>query len=244
MHLLTCKLKQRNWGKRMPEELLSCKNLTVGYETVRLCENINFTLHKGEYMSVIGPSGIGKSALASTILGIEKPIVGEVVYENGLERSEIGCLPQEQIIRGSVSVKEIVLEGCLHHTKKWFIGKAEKELAMHNLERVGLADLAKRKFGELSGGQKQRVLLARALCAAKKLLILDEPMHGLDVYAKDEMYAQIVKIYESGIAVMIIDSSAVDGTVLHLSDRQLFLGDVEEYIRSVPGQFYFAGRII
>lgn len=228
----------------MPETILTCQNLTVGYETAHLCENISFSLHKGEYMSVIGPSGIGKSALVSTILGIEKPIAGKVVYENGLTRDDIGCLPQEQVIRGNVSVREIVLEGCLHHTKKWFIGKAEKELAMHNLERVGLADLAKRKFGELSGGQRQRVFLARALCAAKQLLILDEPMHGLDVYAKDEMFAEIVKIYESGIAVMIIDSGAVDGTVLHLSDRQLFCGDVTEYIKSIPGQFYFAGRII
>lgn len=228
----------------MSEAILTCKNLTVGYETVRLCSDIDFTLHQGEYMSVIGPSGIGKSALAGTILGVQKPLDGEVIYENGLSRTDIGCLPQEQIIRGSVSVREIVLEGCLHHTKKWFIGKAERELAMHSLERVGLADLAKRKFGELSGGQKQRVLLARALCAAKKMLILDEPMHGLDAYAKDEMFEEIVKIHESGIAVMLIDSSAVDGTVLHLSDRQLFCGEVTEYIKSVPGQFYFMGRII
>lgn len=228
----------------MPERILSCRNLTVGYENVSLCANIDFTLHAGEYMSIIGPSGVGKSALASTILGIQKPIAGEVVYENGLMRDEIGCLPQEQVIRGEVSVREIVLEGCLRHTKKWFVGKTEKELAMHNLERVGMADFAKRKFGVLSGGQKQRVLLARALCAAKKLLILDEPMHGLDIAAKDEMFAEIVKIYESGVAVMIIDSSAVDGTVLHLSDRQLFCGDVTDYIKSVPGQFYFMGRIV
>lgn len=228
----------------MPEEILSCKGLTVGFENVRLCRNIDFTLHAGEYMSVIGPSGVGKSALAATILGIEKPLEGEVIYENGLTRSDIGCLPQEQTIRGSVSVREVVLEGCLNHTRKWFVGKNERELAMHNLERVGMADLAKRKFGELSGGQRQRVLLARALCAAKKLLILDEPMHGLDVHAKDEMFAEIVKIYESGIAVMMIDSSAVDGTVLHLSEQQLFCGSVEDYIHSVAGQFYFMGRII
>lgn len=228
----------------MSEEILTCRNLTVGYETVRLCHDIDFTLHSGEYMSVIGPSGIGKSALVGTILGVQKPLDGKVIYENGLERTDIGCLPQEQVIRGSVNVREIVLEGCLHHTRKWFVGKAEKELAMYNLERVGLADMAKRKFGELSGGQKQRVLLARALCSAKKLLLLDEPMHGLDAYAKDEMFAEIVKINESGIAVILIDSSAVDGTVLHLSDRQLFCGDVTEYIRSVPGQFYFMGRII
>ncbi|MBQ4354189.1 MAG: ATP-binding cassette domain-containing protein [Clostridia bacterium] len=228
----------------MGDALLTCQNLTVGYEGVRLCTDISFTLHTGEYMSIIGPSGIGKSALAGTILGVQKPAEGEVIYENGMQRTDIGCLPQEQVIRSSVTVREVVLEGCLHHTKKWFVGRAEKEFAMHNLERVGLADFAKRRFGDLSGGQRQRVLLARALCSAKKLLILDEPMHGLDAYAKDEIFHEIVKINESGIAVMLIDANAVDGTVLHLSDRQLFCGSVTDYIRSVPGQFYFMGRII
>ena len=228
----------------MSETILRCTDLAVGYDGITLCGDINFELHAGEYMSVIGHSGIGKSSLAATILGVKKPVRGEVVYENGLTRADIGCLPQEQLIRGNVTVREIVLEGCLHHTKKWFVGRAEKELADANLEKVGMADFAKRRFGDMSGGQRQKVLLARALCAAKKLLILDEPMKGLDAYAKDEMFAEIVKISESGIAVMLIDASAVDGTVLHLSDRQLFCGDVTDYVKSVPGQFYFMGRII
>ncbi len=228
----------------MADTILSCRDLSVGYDEITLCADISFELHAGEYMSVIGHSGIGKSSLAATILGVKKPVCGEVVYENGLKRSDIGCLPQEQLIRGNATVREVVLEGCLHHTKKWFVGKTEKALADENLERVGMADFAKRRFGDLSGGQRQKVLLARALCGAKWLLILDEPMHGLDAYAKDEMFAEIVKISESGIAVMIIDASAVDGTVLHLSDRQLFCGSVTDYIKSVPGQFYFMGRII
>ena len=228
----------------MNEPILTCRDLTVGYETCRLCEHIDFTLHAGEYLCVIGPDGIGKSALVSTVMGIEKPIEGEVILENGLTRADIGCMPQEAQLTGSSTVKDIVISGCLSGKRGLFVGKAEKELAMHNLERLGAADLAKRRIGELSGGQRQRVLLARALCAAKKLLILDEPMHGLDAMAKDGMFDVIAEINREGIAVMIVDSEALDGTVLHLSERQLFCGPVEEYIRSVPGQFYFAGRII
>lgn len=228
----------------MSTPLLTCKNLTVGYDGCRLCEDINFTIHEGEYVCVVGPSGIGKSALVATLMGIVEPTAGEVIYENGLTIKDIGCLPQEQLFRTEVRVLNVVMEGCLNQLKGLFVGKKARAMAEANLERLGISHLTKRQFGELSGGQKQRVLLARALCGAGKLLILDEPMHGLDAYAKDEMFAEIVKISESGIAVMLIDASAVDGTVLHLSDRQLFCGNVTDYVKSIPGQFYFMGRII
>ena len=228
----------------MNEPILTCRALTVGYESCRLCEGIDFTLHAGEYLCVIGPEGIGKSALVATIMGIERPIEGEVRFENGLTRAEIGCMPQEFTLNGRSTVRELVISGCLSGKRGLFVGKAEQERAMENLERLGVAELAKRRIGELSGGQRQRVLLARALCAAKKLLILDEPMHGLDAMAKDGMFDVIAEVSRAGIAVMIVDSEALDGTVLHLSERQLFWGPVEEYIRSVPGQFTFAGRIL
>ncbi|MBE6541265.1 MAG: ATP-binding cassette domain-containing protein [Ruminococcaceae bacterium] len=227
------------------DEILSCRNMTVGYDGVRMCGNIDFTVHSGEYICVVGHSGIGKSALVNTLLGITPPIDGEIQYLNGLVRSDIGCMPQHQDIRGTSLVKDVVLSGCLGRMKGIFVGRHEKEIAAAQLERLHISDLAKRRFGELSGGQRQKVLLARALCAAKKLLILDEPMYGLDAVAKDEMFNEISRLNkEDGIAVIIIDSDALDGTVLHLSDRQLYCGDVSGYIKSVPGQFYFAGRII
>ncbi|MBQ2725050.1 MAG: ATP-binding cassette domain-containing protein [Clostridia bacterium] len=229
----------------MSNAILTCKNLTVGYEGSRLCGEINFTLHEGEYVCVVGPSGIGKSALVATIMGIIKPTDGEVIYENGLSVKEIGCLPQEQHFRTEVRVMDVVMEGCLNHIKGLFVGRKAREMAQKNLERLGVADLEKRQFGELSGGQKQRVLLARALCGAQKMLILDEPMHGLDAVARDELFREILRLnHEDGIAVLIIDHEAIDGTVLHLSDTQLYCGPVENYINSIPGQFYFHGRII
>jgi len=229
----------------MSNALLTCKNLTVGYDGCRLCEGINFTIHEGEYVCVIGPSGIGKSALVATIMGIIKPTDGEVIYENGLTVKDIGCLPQEQFFHTEVRVLDVVMEGCLNHIKGLFVGKKAKEIALKNLTRLGVEGLAKRRFGELSGGQKQRVLLARALCGAGKLLVLDEPMHGLDAVARDELFREIIRLnYEDGIAVLIVDHEAIDGTVLHLSDRQLYCGTVESYVNTIPGQFYFSGRII
>ena len=229
----------------MANELLTCRNLTVGYDGIRLCSGIDFTIRAGEYMCVVGPGGCGKSILVDTLLGIEKPFDGEVIYENGLVRADIGCMPQSLDLAGNSRVSDIVLAGCLGGMKRLFVGKAEKEKTMHNLERMGVADLAKRRFGELSGGQKQRVLLARALCGTRKLLILDDPMQGLDIMAKDELFAEIVRInQEDGIAVIMIDSQALDGTVLHIPDRMLYCGPVENYCESVAGKFYFAGRII
>lgn len=229
----------------MADRLLTCRDLTIGRGGIRMCEGISFSVSAGEYMCVVGPSGCGKSTLVDTLLGIVPPISGEVKYGSGLLRSDIGCMPQSLDLMGTSLVRDIVIAGCLGRMKRLFVGRAEKELAMHNLERMGVADLSKRRFGELSGGQKQRVLLARALCETKKLLILDEPMTGLDIIAKDELFSEIVKIHrDDGIAVIMIDSDAIDGTVLHMSDRMLYCGPVESYCESVAGKFFFAGRII
>ena len=229
----------------MTPPILTLNNLTVGYDGIPLCSGISLTLHEGEYLSVVGASGSGKSTLLATILGIEPPVAGEVVYENGFMRADIGCLPQENDIRGSTSVKGLVLSGCLGQMRHIMVGRAEKERAMAALEQLGIADLAGRRFGDLSGGQRQRVLLARAICGARKLLILDDPMRGLDTVAGASLYDEIARIREEeGVAMIIVDSEAVDGTVLHLSDTVLFCGPVEDYIRSLPGQLYFAGRAL
>ncbi|MBO6052798.1 MAG: ATP-binding cassette domain-containing protein [Clostridia bacterium] len=227
------------------ELLLSVRDVTVGWEDVRLCSGISFDLHAGEYLSVVGPVGCGKSALIAAILGVEPVKAGVIRYEGGLCRADIGCVPQESDLRGAATVREIVLGGIVGHTRHIFVGREEKALAADAMERMGLSALAKRRFGDLSGGQRQKALLARALCGAKRLLLLDEPMKGLDARAKDEMFDEIARIRDEGhIAIVIVDRDAVDGTVLHLSDEMRFCGPVEEYVESVPGRLYFAGRTI
>ena len=225
--------------------ILRAEGLTVGYGDVRLCADIHFSIREGEYVSVVGPRGCGKSALVAAILGIERPLAGTLTYEDGLKRSDIGCLPQENEQFGQVKVKDLVLSGCLGRMKHILIGRAEKELAARQMERLGIAGLASRRFGELSGGQKQRVLLCRALCGARRLLLLDTPMRGLDAVARDDFFSEIERLREeAALAIVMVDHEALDGTVLHLSDRQLFFGPVEDYIKSVPGQLYFAGRVL
>ena len=205
----------------MEKEILACRSLSIGYDGAALCSGIDFTLGEGEYMCVVGHSGMGKTCFALTLMGLVKPVAGEVEYLSSLKREEIGYVPQSDETR------------------------REKSLATEAMERLGVTHLAKKRYAELSGGQKQMVLLARAMCGKKRLLILDEPMHGLDAVAKDEMFDEIDKIHRiEKTAVILIDHEALDGTVLHLSDTQLYCGNVEDYIKSVPGQFYFAGRII
>lgn len=230
----------------MTDTILTCRNLSVGYENGHGCRGIHFTLHDGDYLCVVGQEGCGKSALMGAILGIEKPLAGEIVLENGLTTRQIGCLPQNAVIQTSSTVWEIVMQGCLQRTRHIFVGKKEKALAQATLERLGIASIAKRKYTELSGGGHRRVLLARALCAAQRLLILDEPAYGLDVLGKAEMQRHIAQINREGLAVMVIGSDGMaDAThVLHLGDEQIFFGTKAEYAGSVPGKMYAAGRIL
>lgn len=229
----------------MEKEILSCRSLSIGYDGAALCSGIDFSLHEGEYMCVVGHSGMGKTCFALTLLGLCKPVCGDVVYGDSLERKDIGYVPQHDEIHGAMTVRDVVLSGCIGGMHSFFVTRREKALATDAMERMGVTSLAKKRYAELSGGQKQRVLLARAMCGEKRLLILDEPIHGLDAVAKDELFDEIHRIHtEDKTAILIIDHEALDGTVLHLSDTQLFCGGVEEYIRSVPGSFYFAGRII
>ncbi len=225
--------------------ILTCRNLTIGYDGMRLCEGINFSVREGEYVCVVGHSGMGKTCLGMTLLGMVKPTDGEVLYENGLKREEIGYVPQNDDIRGAITVKDVVMSGLIGGMKHFFISRGEKNLAAEAMDKLGIVNLARKRYAELSGGQKQRVLIARAMCGRRRLLILDEPLRGLDAVAKDELFEAISTLNSAErIAVIIIDRDALDGTVLHLSDRQLFCGSVGDYIASVPGQFYFAGRII
>ena len=155
---------------------LECKDLTVGYDGKAILKNINFSVEEGEYLSIVGENGSGKSTLMRTLLRLQQPLSGEVILGNGLNREEIGYLPQQTVIQKDfpASVREIVLSGCQNRCGlRPFYNREEKEYAYQMMEKMQIIHLEKRCYRELSGGQQQRVLLARALCATRKILLLD-----------------------------------------------------------------------
>ena len=187
--------------------LITVKNLSVGYEGQAIEKDINFSVNKGDYLCILGENGSGKTTLMKTLLHLQKPIAGEILLQDGLRSDEIGYLPQQTVIQKDfpASVREIVRSGFLGRAGlRPFYGKEEKALAEENMERMGIKDLAQRSYRELSGGQQQRVLLARALCATHKLLVLDEPVTGLDPKATMEMYELIKKLNQEGVAIIMI----------------------------------------
>lgn len=223
--------------------ILTGSNLSLGYEGKEIIGNLNFKIDKGDYLCIVGENGAGKSTLMKTILGLINPINGEIVYGDELKKNEIGYLPQQTIVQRDfpASVEEIVLSGCQGRMgMRPFYSKAEKMLAKENMERMKISDLSKRCYRELSGGQQQRVLLARALCATRKVLLLDEPVAGLDPKAMAGLYSVIQKFNEDGITIiMILHDIGVAvkyaSHVLHVAKRTFF-GTKEEYLKSDIGK--------
>ncbi len=230
--------------------LLTCQNLSVGYDGKAVLENLNFSVEAGEYLAVVGENGAGKSTLMKTLLGLQSPVAGKILTGDGLRRSEIGYLPQQTEVQKDfpASVREIVLSGCQGRCGfRPFYNAEEKALAARATEEMGISDLAPRCYRELSGGQQQRVLLARALCATRKMLLLDEPVSGLDPKVTEEMYALIDKLNKKdGITVIMISHDI--RAALRYADRILhigkcvFFGTPEEYLDSPGGKLFAAVR--
>lgn len=186
---------------------LICENLTLGYNSNIILENVSFSVEKGDYLCIIGENGSGKTTLMKTILRLQKPLEGSIFTSDGVLPDEIGYLPQQTQVQRDfpASVWEIVLSGCQSRCgKRPFYNKEEKRLAQEAMKRMEIEALAKRCYRELSGGQQQRVLLARALCAAQKMLLLDEPVSGLDPSVTQEMYELIEQLHKDGITIMMI----------------------------------------
>lgn len=221
---------------------LECKNLTLGYGSKTVIENLSFSVNKGDYLCIVGENGSGKSTLMKTILRLLKPLAGTITTGDGLLADEISYLPQQTDVQRDfpASVREIVLSGCQSRCgKRPFYNKAEKQLAAAAMEKLGITDLAKKCYRELSGGQQQRTLLARALCAAQKMLLLDEPVTGLDPAATEEMYGLIEELNKDGITIIMIshdiEAALKHAThVLHIGNGgAAFFGDVKEYDRHI-----------
>ena len=223
--------------------LLTIQSLALGYESRTIVENLNFTVNKGDYLCIVGENGSGKTTLMKTLLQLKSPISGDIIVGDGLKKNEIGYLPQQTIVQKDfpASVKEIVISGCQGRCGlRPFYNKQEKQIAKENMERMGIIDLANRCYRDLSGGQQQRVLLARALCATRKILLLDEPVSGLDPKVNMEMYNLIEELNKEGITIIMIshDMSAAlryASHILHIGDK-IFFGTKEEYVNSKAGK--------
>ncbi len=226
--------------------ILKCENLTLGYDGRAVVENLNFEINSGDYLCIVGENGSGKSTLMRTLLNLQSPISGTIETGDGLKRNEIGYLPQQTVVQRDfpASVWEIVLSGNLSRAGlKPFYSKEDKARAKENIEKMGITHLTKRCYRELSGGQQQRVLLARALCATKKLLLLDEPVSGLDPKVTAEMYSLIEELNKNGITIIMIShdiNAAVRyaSHILHIGSK-LFFGTTEEYLFSETGNAFF-----
>ena len=226
---------------------LACRDLTLGYDGKTVASEISFTVEEMDYLCIVGENGSGKSTLMKTILGLMPPISGRISMEEGLTQNEIGYLPQQTTIQKDfpASVKEVVLSGCLSRCGlRPYYTAAEKQMAEDNIEKMGITAIAKRCYRELSGGQQQRALLARALCAARKILLLDEPVAGLDPIATSEMYDLIAQLNNSGISIIMIShdiSAAVKyaSHILHIAGlSNYFFGAKEDYLQSDTGRLY------
>ena len=230
----------------MSEQLI-CKNLKLGYEGTVVTENLNFTVSSGDYFCIVGENGSGKSTLIKTLLKLRESMDGEIITGDGLKRNEIGYLPQQTVVQKDfpASVREIVLSGCLNRCgMRPFYNAGEKALAEENMRKMDITHLAKRCYRELSGGQQQRVLLARALCATRKMLLLDEPVAGLDPKVTQEMYELIHKLNkDDGITVIMVSHDICAAIryathILHIEKHPLFFGTKEDYLQSKIGKAF------
>ncbi len=231
--------------------LVKCENIALGYENTLVLDDLNLEVNSGDYLCIVGENGSGKSTLMKALLGLKQPLRGSITFGDGLKQTEIGYLPQQNSAQKDfpASVQEVVQSGCLNHKGILpFYSKADKEHALSNMRLLNIENLKNKSYQELSGGQQQRVLLARALCATQKLLLLDEPVAGLDPIVTKELYDVIQMLNrEKGITIIMVShdiGAAVDSAthILHLRNKVLFSGTKEDYLETALGQAYLGGR--
>lgn len=231
--------------------LIACKDVSLGYENREVANGIFLEVYPGDYLGIVGENGSGKSTLVKGLIGLIRPLKGQIVVDPALKEESIGYLPQQTKAQKDfpATVSEVVISGCLKRRgARPFYSRKEKAMAMKMMEKLGIREMAKACYRELSGGQKQRVLLARALCATEKLLILDEPVTGLDPSAMAEMYQLIKKLNEEDqVAVIMVSHDMINilsqaKTILHLKQQPLFYGTVEEYKKSEVSKHFLGGE--
>lgn len=219
--------------------IIKCKKLDLGYNGAKIISNLSFEIDKGDYLCIVGENGSGKSTLMRTILGLQKPMSGDIEFGESLASNKIGYLPQQTVVQKDfpASVWEVVLSGCQGRCGfKPFYTVQDKTLANQNIEKMEISHLKNKCYRELSGGQQQRVLLARAMCATSEILLLDEPVAGLDPVVTSKMYKLIKKLNDEGITIIMIshDVDAVIDYATHILaiGKNIFFGTKQEYLAS------------
>ncbi len=214
-----------------------CRDLSLGYDGNIVTPNLNFTVNRGDYLCIVGENGSGKSTLVKALLQLIRPISGILETGDGFIPSRTGYLPQQTEIQKDfpASVWEVVLSGCSATKKGLFYGKDAKNLAHFNMERLGISHLAKHSFRELSGGQQQRVFLARALCGANGVLLLDEPVSGLDPKVTSELYSILSTLNKEENMTIIMVSHDISTAlryathILHIGQSRCLFCKSDEY---------------
>ena len=226
-------------------ELLACRDVSLGYEGQSVLTHLVLTIREGDYLCIVGDNGSGKSTLLRGLLGLLPPQSGEIWRSPELRRGNLGYLPQQTQAQRDfpATVYEVVLSGCLNQKgMHFFYSPAQKSAALMNMGKLGVLELKDQCYRDLSGGQQQRVLLARALCAASKLLILDEPITGLDPAAAQDLYKLLSYLNrKEGMAIVMVThdlKAALQSarTVLHIGRSSYFCGSVAEYLASPQGR--------
>ena len=228
-----------------PHELIVCRDVSLGYEGQTVLSHLNLTIRDGDYLCIVGDNGSGKSTLLRGLLGLLAPQSGEILRAPELERGAVGYLPQQTRAQRDfpATVLEVALSGCLNQKgSRFFYTRAQKSQALMNLGKLGVLEWKDKSYRELSGGQQQRVLLARALCAARRLLILDEPITGLDPAAAQDLYKTLSYLNtKEGMAIVMVTHDLGPAlrsarSVLHIGQRGTFLGPVADYLASPQGR--------
>ena len=219
--------------------LITLKNLSLGYDGVLVVKNLNLTINENDFICIVGPNGCGKTTLISAILGLIKPLAGKIQYDQ-ISQKSIGYISQENAVDANfpASVFEIVLSGSLNGGKNFYDSTA-REKALDALKKLDILNLKNNSFAELSGGQRQKVLLARALVATNKLLILDEPSNNLDQKSKKSLYSLIQRIHkEQKIAVLMVTHdldhcNLIGDKILSLASGDFFFGEIADFVKKV-----------
>lgn len=226
--------------------LIECKKLNIGYSDKCVCKDINFAIEKGQFVCLVGENGCGKSTLLKTILGLQKPLGGKIIFDKEFNKNYIGYLPQQTDAQRDfpATVREVVMSGFLNRMGlRPFYNKSEKAKAERIMSELKIDDLIKKSFKDLSGGQQQKVLLARALCATDELLVLDEPTNALDIKSRKKLYALLSDLNKSGLTVIMVSHNLEEvikyaTNVVYLKDGLQFVGGIDEFRSSEYARLY------